>query len=404
MLLELNMYHTCAIAVLVLMLGSTVRKRVNILQKFCIPTPVVGGLIFTILTLIGHQTGIFNFKFNFVLSDFFMLAFYSGIGFTASLKLLKKGGVKVATYLIAASVMVVVQNGLGIIVAKLIGVDPLIGIATASIPMTGGHGTSAAFAPVLEQAGLLNATTITLAAATFGLVAGSLVGGPVGRYLIEKSHKKALASEPHGKNGSDTSYDIDEQDESIYKDISKDNLVPAVYQLFLAMALGSIISTLLEKVGLTFPASVGGMLASAIFTNIADYTDKIEIKFSEIKVIGDISLSIFLAISMMKLELWQLIDLAGPMLILLIAQTVVMVIFAIFVTYKIMGSDKEAAFMASGHCGFGLGAVPTAMANMKALEEKYGTAKQAFFIVPLVGSLFINFVNSIVIVFFINLL
>lgn len=408
MLLELNIYHTCAIAVLVLMLGGAVRKKVNFLQTYCIPTPVVGGLIFTILTLIGHQTGSFNFKFNFVLSDFFMLIFYSGIGFTASIKLLKKGGVKVITFLIVSSVLVLLQNGLGAIMAKLIGVGPLIGIATGSIPMTGGHGTSAAFAPVLEQAGLANATTITLAAATFGLVAGSLVGGPVGRYLVEKSRKREAAANLQGFNISETenlaTKDFNIEVESKNGTISEKRMASAVYQLFLAMALGSIISQLLAKVGLTFPASVGGMLASAIFTNIADYTDRIEIKYSEIKVMGDIALSIFLAMSMMKLQLWQLVDLAVPMLILLFVQTVLMILFAIYITYKVMGNDYEAAVMSSGHCGFGLGAVPTAMANMKTLEEKYGPAKEAFFIVPLVGSLFINFVNSILITLFINIL
>lgn len=395
---ELNLFHTNAIAVIVLIIGAYIRKRIYFLQKFCIPTPVVGGLIFTILTLIGHQTGAFDFKLDYALSDFFMLAFYSGIGFTASFKLLKKGGVKVVTFLIVSSILVILQNGLGVLVADLIGVDPLVGIATGSIPMTGGHGTSAAFAPVLEEAGLGNATTITLAAATFGLVAGSLVGGPVGRYLIDKKISKASQKDSTIHKVED----ITDKIENTQVGITEKRMMSAVYQLFLAMAFGSIISKLLANIGLTFPASVGGMLASAIFTNIADYTNKLEIKFSEIRVIGDIALAIFLALSMMKLQLWQLADLALPMIILLLVQTILMVIFAIYVTYNVMGKDYEAAVISSGHCGFGLGAVPSAMANMKTLEDKYGPAKEAFFIVPLVGSLFINFVNSILIVFFIN--
>lgn len=399
MILELNMFQTIGIAILVLLIGKKIRDRIEILQKFCIPTPVVGGLLFTILTLIGHSTGTFQFRFDFILSDFFMLVFYSSIGFTASIKLLKRGGLKVIKFLALSSVLVVFQNGIGVIVARLIGVDPLLGLATGSIPLVGGHGTSAAFAPILKDLGLDAATTITLAAATFGLVAGSLVAGPTGRYLSEKS----LTGKKSKKSGENLDSSLlNNQINDISDELSNERLISAVNQILLSVALGTIISQLLNKLGLTFPASVGGMVAAAIFTNIADYTDSIEIKSREISAVGSISLSIFLALSMMKLELWQLVDLAGPMLILLIVQVVLMIIFAIFITYRFMGSDYEAAVMSSGHCGFGLGAVPTAMANMKTIEEKYGPAPEAFFIVPLVGSLFINLVNSVIIAVFFN--
>lgn len=399
MILDLNMFHTIGIAILVLLVGEKVRDRIEVLQRFCIPTPVVGGLLFTIFTLIGHSTGAFQFNFDFILSDFFMLAFYSSIGFTASIKLLKSGGVKVIKFLALSSILVVFQNGIGVLTATLIGVEPLLGLATGSIPLVGGHGTSAAFAPILQELGLDAATTITLAAATFGLVAGSLVAGPTGRYLSEKSLRE---------NRSDSNVDsidssvLENQVDDSGDELSNNRLISAVNQIFLAMALGTIVSQLLNQLGLTFPASVGGMVAAAIFTNVADYTDVLEIKSREISAVGSISLSVFLALSMMKLELWQLVDLAGPMLILLFVQVIVMVSFVIFITYRFMGKDYEAAVMSSGHCGFGLGAVPTAMANMKTLEEKYGPAPEAFFIVPLVGSLFINLVNSVVIAVFFN--
>ena len=404
MILELNMFHTIGIAILVLILGNKVRDKSELLQKYCIPTPVVGGLIFTILTLIGHQTGIFGFNFDFILSDFFMLAFYSSIGFTASIRLLKQGGVKVITFLILSSILVVFQNAIGVFVATLIGQDPLLGLATGSIPTTGGHGTSAVFAPILADLGLANATTITLAAATFGLVAGSLVAGPVGKYLVEKSRRDKEKLQASGTVMKDKIEDIVIDTEEVVDtdNLSNKRLVSAVNQIILAMALGTIISQLLEMVGLTFPASVGGMLASAIFVNVADNSDFLKIPKREISIIGNIALSIFLALSMMKLELWQLVDLAGPMLILLFVQVVLIVIFVIFVTYRFMGKDYDAAVMSSGQVGFGLGAVPTAMANMKTLEETYGPAVQAFFIVPLIGSLFINLVNSVVITFFFN--
>lgn len=395
MVIDLNLFLTTALAVIVLLVGDFVKKRVEILRKFCIPIPVIGGLIFTILVSIGYSTQLFTFKLNFALSDVFMLAFYSSIGFTASYKLLKKGGPKVIKFLIVSIIVVILQNFLGVYLAKLLGLSPLVGLATASIPMTGGHGTSAAFAPVLEEAGLQNALTITLAAATFGLVAGSLIGGPTGKFLIEK-YKLITGKETEKVE------EIEKVEKGNEK-LDEKRIYSAVYQLLVSMALGSIISMLLKKTGLTFPASVGAMIAAAIVRNIADYSTWLKIKETEIRIIGDISLILFLAFSMMSLKLWQLTDLAIPMIILLIAQTILMGLCAVFLTYKVMGKNYEAAMMAVGHCGFGLGAVPTAMANMQSVEEKYGPAPTAFFILPLVGSLFINFFNSAIIVTFINI-
>ncbi|WP_462424278.1 sodium/glutamate symporter [Fusobacterium ulcerans] len=395
MVIDLNLFLTTALAVIVLLVGDFVKKRVEILRKFCIPIPVIGGLIFTILVSIGYSTQLFTFKLNFALSDVFMLAFYSSIGFTASYKLLKKGGPKVIKFLIVSIIVVILQNFLGVYLAKLLGLSPLVGLATASIPMTGGHGTSAAFAPVLEEAGLQNALTITLAAATFGLVAGSLIGGPTGKFLIEK-YKLITGKETEKVE------EIEKVEKGNEK-LDEKRIYSAVYQLLVSMALGSIISMLLKKTGLTFPASVGAMIAAAIVRNIADYSTWLKIKETEIRIIGDISLILFLAFSMMSLKLWQLTDLAIPMIILLIAQTILMGLCAVFLTYKVMGKNYEAAMMAVGHCGFGLGAVPTAMANMQSVEEKYGPAPTAFFILPLVGSLFINFFNSAIIVAFINI-
>lgn len=396
MTVELNVYHTIAVAVVVLIVGEFIKNRSSILRKYCIPVPVIGGLLFTIIALIGHETEAFGFKFDMAFKDFFMLLFYSGIGFTASWKLLKKGGPQVITFLIVSSVCVVLQNALGVGLSKVLGVSPLVGLATGSIPMTGGHGTSAAFAPVLEGAGLANANTISLAAATFGLVAGSLIGGPTGKFLIEHYHLKSSA---------DTSNVVNISAEEMGNDKGKLNersLTVGAYQLLIAVSLGCIVSDLLSKTGLSFPASVGGMTAAAIIRNIADNNKKLKLALPDIQIISNISLLIFLALSMMTLELWQLADLAVPMLVLLIAQTVMMILVAVFVTFRIMGKTYDAAMMAVGHCGFGLGAVPTAMANMQSIEEKYGPSPNAFFIVPLVGSLFINLVNTFVITGFIN--
>lgn len=396
MTFEFNVYHTLAIAVVVLIIGEVIKKHSRLLQKYCIPVPVIGGLLLTIVVLIGHESGSFVFQFDMSFKDFFMLLFYSGIGFTASWKLLKKGGPQVILFLIVSSICVVMQNALGVGVSKLLGISPLIGLATGSIPMTGGHGTSAAFAPVLEAAGLANANTISLAAATFGLVAGSLVGGPVGKFLIEHYKLKSTA---------DTSALAELSKEELGSDkgrVNERSLTVGAYQLLIAVSLGCLVSDLLSKTGLSFPASVGGMTAAAIIRNIADNNKKLKLQLPEIQIISNISLLIFLALSMMTLKLWQLADLAVPMLILLAAQTVMMVLAAVFITFRVMGKTYDAAMMAVGHCGFGMGAVPTAMANMQSIEEKYGVSPNAYFIVPLVGSLFINLVNSFVITGFLN--
>jgi ESS family glutamate:Na+ symporter len=394
MTIALNQYHTVAISIFVLMLGEFIRNRVSMLRKYCIPVPVVGGLIFTIFVLIGYETDSFHIKFNMAFKDLFMLLFYAGIGFTASWKLLKKGGPQVIVFLILSSVLVVFQNLLGVVLGNLLGVGPLVGLATASIPMTGGHGTSAAFAPVLESVGLESATTISLASATFGLVAGSLIGGPTGRYLIEKYH---LSSSDAGKIDLETT-----DDQELAEESESRSLTVGTYQLLLTVGFGCIISDILTKTGLAFPASVGGMTAALIIRNWADNTTLFKLRLNEISTISSISLLIFLALSMMTLKLWQLASLAVPMLILLMAQTVMMFFFAVFVTFRFMGKNYDAAMIAVGHCGFGLGAVPTAMANMQSVESKYGASPRAFFIVPLVGSLFINIVNSFAITAFIN--
>ena len=392
--LSLNQYHTIAISILILMLVEFLSNRIFLLKKYCIPVPVVGGLLFTILLLIGYETNSFHVKLNMAFKDLFMLLFYSGIGFTASWKLLKKGGPQVIVFLILSSILVVFQNLLGVILGNLLGVGSLVGIATASIPMTGGHGTSAAFAPVLESVGLEAATTISLAAATFGLVAGSLIGGPTGHYLIEKYH---LNSSEAGK------IDLDKiDDQAIIKESRERSLIVGTYQLLLTVGFGCIISDLLTKTGLAFPASVGGMTAALIVRNWADNTSCFKLRLKEISIISNVSLLIFLALSMMTLKLWQLTSLAVPMLILLFAQTGMMFLFAVFVTFRFMGKNYDAAMIAVGHCGFGLGAVPTAMANMQSVESKYGPSPRAYFIVPLVGSLFINIVNSFIITIFIN--
>ena len=289
--------------------------------------------------------------------------------------------------------LIVMQNFSAIGLANLIGLDSLTGMTTGSIPMVGGHGTAGAFGPVLEDFGVQGATTVCTAAATFGLIAGSLMGGPVGNRLIKKHNLIATIKTE------DDSLLVEEEEKherhfSMY--------APAVFQLIIAVGLGTVVSDLLSLTGMTFPIYIGAMIVAAIMRNIGEYTGKITIHMGEINDLGGICLSLFLGIAMITLKLWQLADLALPLIILLAGQVVLMFLFSYFVVFNIMGRDYDAAVLAAGTCGFGMGATPNAMANMQAICEKYAPSVKAYLIVPIVGSLFADFLNSLTITFFIN--
>jgi len=393
MTLKLDMLQTIALAVIVLLLGQALRKRIGFLEKYCIPAPVIGGLIFAVLALVLRQANILSFEMDETLKNVFMTAFFTTVGFTASFKLLKKGGIKVLIFLGVATALVVLQNILGVSLAKVFGLNPLIGLSTGSVPMTGGHGTSGAFAPLFEEAGAIGATTVAMASATFGLIMGSMIGGPIAKRLIEKN---SLTS--RNNNLEMTSTAVKEET----KKLVPQNFMSATVQIILAMGIGTVISAVLEKTGMTFPSYIGAMFAAAIMRNISDSTSLFDVRIDEIDIIGNISLSIFLSMALMTLKLWELADLAGPLVVMLLAQTLLMAVFAYFITFNLMGRDYEAAVITGGHCGFGMGATPNAIANMETISAKFGAAPVAFFILPLVGSLFIDFFNTGVITTFMN--
>ncbi|PAB58981.1 sodium/glutamate symporter [Anaeromicrobium sediminis] len=396
MIFELDMIQTTALAVVVLLVGQFIRKRVSSLEKFCIPAPVIGGLIFAILSLVLKQAGILEFNFDGTLKKVLMTAFFTTVGFTASFKLLKKGGVQVLMFLGLATVLVTLQNIVGVSLAKVFGLNQLLGLSTGSVPMTGGHGTSGAFAPLFENAGASGATTVAMASATFGLICGSMLGGPIAKRLIEKNNLLKACKNSDGNEKVSTT-------EKVASTLIPENLFSAAMQIIIAMGLGTVLSSLLQKTGMTFPSYIGAMFAAAIMRNISDAVASYELPSEEIDILGNISLSLFLAMALMGLKLWQLADLAGPMLAMLVAQAVLMATFAYFVTFNLMGRNYDAAVLAGGHCGFGMGATPNAIANMEAISSKYGPAPAAFFIIPLVGSLFIDFFNAGIITFFMNL-
>lgn len=393
--LHLDMYQTLAIAVLVLLLGRFLKKKINFLEKFCIPAPVVGGLLFAILTCVLYGTGIAEVSFDDTLREVCMVFFFTSVGFQANLKVLKRGGKSLIVFLGLVVGLILCQNFLAVGMSKVLNLDPLIGLCTGSIPMVGGHGTAGAFGPVLEDFNVSGATTLCTAAATFGLITGSLIGGPIGKSLVEKKNLITTA--------------VAEDDSLLVEDEKKHTrhtsmYAAAVFQLILAIGLGTIFSWLLTKTGMTFPIYIGAMIAAALFRNIGEYSGKFTIYMGEINDIGGICLSLFLGIAMITLKLWQLAALALPLVILLSVQVLLMFIFARFIVFNVMGRDYDAAVLAAGTCGFGMGATPNAMANMQAICDRYAPSVKAYLIIPLIGSLFADFLNSLIITFFINLL
>ena len=395
MKVQLDMYQTIAVAVVVLMLGKFLKKRCSVLERFCIPAPVIGGVLFAIFTCICYATGIAEFEFDDILKEVCMVFFFTSVGFQANLKVLKSGGKSLIVFLGLVVVLIVTQNFMAIGLSKLLHISPLVGLCTGSIPMVGGHGTAGAFGPVLEDFGVKGASTLCTAGATFGLIAGSMIGGPIGKRLIEKKNLLSTA--------------IVEDDSLLVEEEKKHerhtSMYPsAVFQLIIAIGIGTIVSYFLSMTGLTFPIYIGAMIAAAVIRNVGEYSGKFTIYMGEINDIGGISLSLFLGIAMITLKLWQLADLALPLITLLAGQTILMFLYTYFVVFNVMGRDYDAAVLSSGVCGFGMGATPNAMANMQAVCDKYVPSVKAYLLIPLIGSLFADFLNSLVITFFINIL
>ena len=390
---SVDMYQTTAIAVVMLYVGQGLKQRINFLDKFCIPAPVVGGLLFAIISCALYVSGTLEFQFDETLKNVFMVAFFTSVGFQANVKILKNGGLSLLIYLICVVVLIVGQNFLAMTLAKFVGVDALVGLCTGSISMVGGHGTSGAFGPVLEGLGLEGAPTFCTAAATFGLVGGSLMGGPLGRRLILKNDLLKTA--------------VQQDDAVLVEEEKKHHRSPqryaaAIYQIVLAIGLGTVVSELLTKTGMTFPNYIGAMIVAALMRNYSEFGGKLKISIGEIGDVGSVCLSIFLGIAMITLKLWQLSTLALPLVVLLLGQTILMFLFAYFVVFNVLGRDYDAAVLSAGTCGFGMGATPNAMANMQVLTTKFVPSVKAYLLVPIVGSMFADFLNSLAITFFLN--
>ena len=402
--IELDMMQTVALAAVVLFAGYGVRQRVGVLDRFNIPAPVVGGFLFAAAALALRQAGVLAFQFDTALQTPFMIAFFTTIGLGASFGLLRVGGPQVLLFWLLASVLAALQNGVGVLLAKAMGVHPLLGVITGSITMTGGHGTGAAFGKLLEeQYAFPGALTLAMAAATFGLVSGGLLGGPVGTRLIRRFGltPRPAAAPPPPVALANASLDAEIDTEPAGEAPTAYTLLKTLTIILVAMWAGSLLSAWLGRY-VTLPAYIGAMLCAALVRNVADATRILRIEQRTVDDLGTIALSLFLAMALMSLKLWELLDLALPMFVILVVQVTMMGAFALFVTYRLMGRDYDAAVMAAGHCGFGLGATPNAVANMTSLVERFGPAPRAFLVVPMVGAFFIDFTNALVITAYIN--
>lgn len=395
-MLQLDFYGTLVAASLVLLLGRALVMRVNFLRSYNIPEPVAGGLLVALLLLVLRVADI-EIRFDTSLQTPLMLAFFATIGLSADFASLKKGGRIVGIFLLVVTGLLVVQNSMGIALATMLGLDPLMGLLTGSITLSGGHGTGAAWgATFSEKFGLASASELAIASATFGLVLGGLIGGPVARLLINRVQTPGLVQgEPRLPKG----FEQPNKERSI----TPFSFIESLALIAVSLQAGSVLSDLIQGTAFELPTFVCVLFVGVVLRNGLSAFGLYQVFEREVSVIGNVSLSLFLAIALMSLKLWDLAALALPIFIILAAQTLVMALFAIFVTFRVMGSNYDAAVLAAGHCGFGLGATPTAIANMQAVTQRYGPSQMAFLVVPMVGAFFIDITNAVVIKLFLAL-
>lgn len=388
--ISLDLVSTTAVAAILLMFGYWCIKNVKFFEKYCFPAPVIGGFAFAILTWIMHGTGMASFKLDTTLQTPFMLAFFTTIGLGGSLALLKTGGRALIVYLVACWCLAVFQNTIGVVLAKGMGLHPLMGVMAGAVSMEGGHGAAAAFGPEAEAMGAAGAATVAIACATFGLIAGNMTGGPLGRLLIERNNVKVETDDTMG----DYAAMVAEQ-QAKESFTSKDFLFAAMIILIM-MAFGIKVAAWVKGANIPnffLPGYVGAMFGAIILRNLNDAKKWITINSRVVSVISDICLGMFLSLAMMSLKIWQLADLALPLFVILIAQVAFIAALAYFVVFRLLGSNYDAAVMCAGFMGHGLGATPNAVANMGAIGEHYKLrSTKAFLIVPLCGAVLIDLV------------
>ncbi|MFF0825432.1 sodium/glutamate symporter [Brevibacillus sp. NPDC003359] len=393
MTLALNQVTTIFLAVALLVLGTFLVKKASFLQKFCIPAPVVGGLLFAVIATTLKATGILQITLDTSLQSLFMLTFFTTVGLGASFKLIKLGGKLLVIYWLACGFLALAQNVIGVSLASVFGIHPLIGMMAGAVSMEGGHGAAGAFGQTLEDMGIQSALAIGIAAATFGLVAGGLVGGPTVKYLITKYDLKPSETE-----------EVVETVEEKVQPITSNTFFIQVLLITFCMALGTYLGELFSiATGFVLPGYVGAMFVAVIVRNIVDKLNPKAIDMKSINLISDVTLGIFLSMALMSIKLWEVADLALPMLVIVFVQVVFIVLFGIFVLFRLLGKNYDAAVMVAGFTGHGLGATPNAMANMAAVTGRFGPSRKAYLVVPIVGAFLIDVFAMPIIITTINL-
>lgn len=396
MIVELGMFETLFLAVLGIYLGDFLRAKFPALKKYCIPSAVVGGTTIAIITMILYYANILEPNFDFkTVNTLFYCIFFAASGTAASMALLKKGGKLVIIFAILAAILSAGQNAVALGVGSILKVNPLISMMTGSIPMTGGHGNAASFAPIAVEAGQSAAMEVAIASATFGLIAGSMLGGPFGNFLVKKYHFEDPELDNNSRTLTDTVSDIL---------FNKKTVMSAVYMLMVACGIGQVIFLILKYFGQNFPIHVCCMFGGIMVRLFLDKTNKVNDSILEaLDTVGEFSLGLFVSMSIVTMKLWQLAGLGGQLVVLLIAQVVFILLFVYLLTFRLLGKNYDAAVMAVGHLGFGTGAVPVSMTTMKTVCDKYRYSKIAFFVVPVIGGFISNITNAIIITKFLDI-
>ena len=408
--MKLDLIQTVAFAGIVLFLGYGVRRLVPFLARYNIPAPVIGGLIVAGLLTWARARGHTPIEFDTTLQSPLMVAFFTSIGFAASLRLLKVGGPQVLIFYAVAKLFAVVQNLLGAGMAMAMGLHPLFGVLTGSVTLTGGPATGLAFAPLFEQNGVPGAATVAVAAAMVGIVMGGVVGAPLATRLIERNRLRVAKENPARMETPLATHVMEEQlaDEPVKAPAGEDEesfvLLQSVVLILIAMWAGTFVSGWFNALGITLPGYIGAMLVAAVIRNLDDVTGRIKISQRVIDDIGNVALALFIVMALMTLKLWEIANLALPMLAILAAQVALIALICVWPIFPLMGRDYESAVMSGGFCGFMLGTTANAMANMRSLVEKYGPAPRAFLVVPMVGAFFIDFTNAVIVTLFVNVL
>ncbi|MFA3171092.1 sodium/glutamate symporter [Acinetobacter baumannii] len=398
-----NGFYTLISAVIVLLLGRFLVNRIDFLKRYNIPEPVAGGLVAAVVSLLVHTFWGYSIVFSSELQTSFMLVFFASIGLSANFMKLKEGGTALVIFLICVASFIVVQNAVGMCLATLLGLDPLIGLIAGSITLTGGHGTAGAWGEILEsQHGIQGALALGMASATFGLIIGGVIGGPLAKLLINR-YSLAQAKTNAEIQQRDTHVEQNSDDLAPFENphqvrlITADNAITTLGMFAACLAFAEFMTGFSKGTWFELPTFVWALGGGVILRNILESVLKVDIFDRAIDVFGNASLSLYLAMALLSLKLWQLADLAGPLVVILGAQTLTMALYAAFVTFRVMGKNYDAAVLAAGHCGFGMGATPTAVANMQAITNMYGPSHKAFLIVPLCGAFFVDLINATVI-------